>query len=108
VPLAKARQALQDEIKKIAEKPIEERELTTAKNQLLSEKLHERETANGKANALGLAAVMLGDANRVNTELEELKAVTIEQVQAAAAACFTSKNELVIEYLPASMKAKAR
>ena len=108
VPVAKARQALLDEIKKIAEKPITERELTTAKNQLLSEKLHARETANGKANALGMAAVMLGDPNRVNTELEELKAVTIEQVQAAAAACFTPKNELVIEYLPASMKGKTK
>ena len=46
--------------------------------------------------------------NRVNTELEELQAVTIEQVQAAAASCFTPQNQLLIEYLPASMKGKAK
>jgi zinc protease len=108
VPVAKAREALLAEVRAVVEKPISERELTTAKNQLLAENLQDRETANGKAHALGIAAVMLGDPDRVNTELAELQAVTTEQVQAVAAACFSPKNQLVIEYLPASMKPKAK
>jgi zinc protease len=108
VPVAKARAAILDEIRRVVEKPITERELLTAKNQLLAMKLRERETANGKAEALGYAALMLGNVERVNTELAELQAVTVEQVQAAAAACFTPKNQLVIEYLPASMKPKTK
>ena len=40
------------------------------------------ETSNGKASELGEAAVILGDANRVNTELAQIQAVTAEQVKA--------------------------
>jgi zinc protease len=102
-----ARAALLAEFEKIASKPITERELTTAKNQLLSEKLHERETADGKAEAVAEAAVLLGDAELVNRELADLQAVTIDKVQAVAKEWFTDKNRLVIEYLPAAMKPKS-
>jgi zinc protease len=75
---------------------------------LLSQKLHGRETAAGKAEAIGEAAVLLGDANLVNSELDEIQKVTAEQVLAAARECFTDANRLVIEYLPATMKPVAK
>jgi zinc protease len=108
VPIAKVRDALLAEIRLITEKPVNERELTIAKNQLLAEGLHDRETANGKAHALGIATLMLGDPAHVNTELAKLQSVTAEQVQAIAAACFAPKNQLIIEYLPASMKGRTK
>ncbi len=108
VPAEKARAALLAEIAALSAKPIDERELTTAKNQVLAEKLHEREKAEGKAEALGFAAVLQGDAARANTDLAAIQTVTAEQLQALAKKVFTDENRLVIEYLPATMRAKAK
>lgn len=106
VALEKARAALLAEIQKIITSPVSDRELTTAKNQLLSEKLHERETAAGKAEALARAAVQLGDPEAANRELADLQGVTAQQVLDVAKRCFTPENQLLIEYLPADMKPK--
>jgi zinc protease len=108
VKVEAARAALLGEFERISREKISERELKRAKNQLLSQKLHGRETAAGKAEAIGEAAVLLGDANLVNSELDEIQKVTAEQVLAAARECFTDANRLVIEYLPATMKPVAK
>jgi len=79
-------------------------ELEKAKNQLITNQLRERETSNGKALALGEAAVLLGDPNRVNTDLARLQAVTAADVQRVMKKYFTDANRLVITYLPESTK----
>lgn len=104
VKVEAARAALLGEFERISREAISDRELKRAKNQLLSQKLHGLETAAGKAEAIGEAAVILGDANLVNSELDEIQKVTAEQVLSVARECFTDKNRLVIEYLPAAMK----
>jgi zinc protease len=103
VKLENARAALLAEFERISREPITDGELSRAKNQLLSQKLHSRETAAGKAEAIGEAAVLLGDAGLVNQDLPEIQKVTAEQVLATARECFTEANRLVIEYLPAAM-----
>ncbi len=108
VPVEKAKTALLAEIEKLAAQPITEKELSIARNQLLAAKLLERETADGKASALGEAATIHGDPNRVNTDLAALQTVTPGQVQAAAKKWLTEPNRLVIEYLPESMNPKAK
>lgn len=108
VPLEKAKATLFAEIDKLTKQPITEAELTIARNQFLAAKLLERETAEGKASVLGEAAATHGDPNRANTDLAELQAVTPEQVQEVAKKWFTNANQLVIEYLPLSMKPKAK
>jgi zinc protease len=108
VPVEKAKTALLAEIEKLAAQPITDKELSIARNQLLAAKLLERETADGKASALGEAATIHGDPNRVNTDLAALQTVTPGQVQAAAKKWLTEPNRLVIEYLPASMKPKTK
>jgi zinc protease len=70
--------------------------------------LLERETANGKASALGQAAVVYGDAARVNTDLGKLQAVTAEQIKDALRKCITDKKTVVLEYLPEEAKAPAK
>lgn len=106
VPIDKAKTVLFEEINKISTKPISDEELTIARNQLLLGKLVDRETFEGKASALGEAAAIYGDPNRVNTDLGDLQAVTPAQVQAVAQKYFTAPNQLVIEYLPEAMKTK--
>ncbi|MEQ1858903.1 MAG: pitrilysin family protein [Chthoniobacteraceae bacterium] len=108
VGVDKARTALLAEIDALAAEPVSARELATAKNQVLAARLHDREKAEGKADALGFAAVLQGDAARVNTDLAEVQKVTAEKVQALARKYFTGENRLMIEYLPASMRPKAK
>ena len=99
-----AEAALRAEIKKLQDVPVTAAELEKAKNQIITSQLRQRETNNGKANALGQAAVLLGDPNRVNTELEQLQAVTAADVQRVAKKYFTDQNRYVFLYLPESMR----
>ena len=106
VDFQKARTALLAEFEALRDKAVSERELTTAKNQILATKLKEREKAEGKAQALAEAAVLLGDPAVANRELNELQAVTADDVQALAKKYFAAENRLVIEYLPAALRPK--
>ena len=106
--LANARAALLDEIARVAGSPVSAAELTTAKNQLLAQRLAARETFDGKAASLAEAATIRGDPALVNTDLAKLEAVTADEVQAAARKWFTEDNRLVLEYLPASTAKKGK
>jgi len=96
--------ALLAEIKKIQDTPVSAAELNRAKNQLVTTELRQRETSNGKALALGESAVLLGDPNRVNTDLAKLQAVSAADVQRVMKKYFTATNRLVIYYLPEAAK----
>jgi zinc protease len=98
-----AEKSLLAEIKKLQDTPVSAAELEKAKNQLITEQLREREASNGKALALGEAA-LLGDPNRVNTDLARLQAVTAADVQRVMKKYFTEQNRLVLYYLPESAK----
>jgi zinc protease len=99
-----AKKSLTDQIDSVLKKGVTEAELAKAKNRLLASKLLERETSNGKANALGEAAVIYGDAARVNTDLAMMQAVTTAQIKEVLNKYITGKKKVVIEYLPESMK----
>jgi zinc protease len=92
------------ELKRMQDTPVSAAELEKAKNQLVTNKLRERETNNGKAQALGEAVVLLGDANRINTDIERLQAVTAADVQRVMRQYFTDTNRVVIYYLPESAR----
>ncbi len=92
------------EIKKLQDTPVSAAELEKAKNQMITNSLRSRETSNGKALALGEAAVLLGDPARVNTDLDRLQAVTAADVQRVMKKYFTDTNRLVLYYLPEAMK----
>jgi zinc protease len=103
-----AERSLLAELKKMQDAPVSSAELEKAKNQLVTNKLRERETNNGKALALGEAAVLLGDTNRVNTDIERLQAVTAADVQRVMRQYFTDTNRVVIYYLPESARKTAQ
>ena len=92
------------EIKKLQDSPVSAAELEKAKNQLITNLLRERETSDGKAQALGEAAVLLGDPNRANTDLARLQGVTSSDVQRVMKKYFTESNRLVLYYLPERSK----
>ena len=101
-----AEKALLAEIKKLQDAPVPVAELEKAKNQLITNQLRERETSNGKALALGEAAVLFGDPARVNTDLARLQAVTAADVQRVMKKYFTDSNRFVLYYLPEASKPK--
>ena len=103
-PIEAAKKSLTEQIESVLKKGVTEAELAKAKNRLLTSKLLERETANGKASALGEAAVLYGDAARVNTDLAMVQAVTAAQIKDVLNKYITGKKKVVIEYLPESMK----
>lgn len=101
---ADAEKSLLAEIKKLQDAPVTAAELEKAKNQLITEQLRQRETSNGKALALGEAAVLLGDPARVNTDLARLQAVTPADIQRVMKKYFADSNRLVLYYLPEASK----
>lgn len=104
-PVADAEKSLNNEIEKILKDGVTQAELDKAKTRFLTGKLLERETVNGKANALGQAVVMYGDASRVNTDLAKLQAVTTDQIKEVTNKYITGQKKVVLEYLPEAMKA---
>jgi zinc protease len=107
-PVEVAKKSLTDQIDSVLKDGVTEAELAKAKNRLLASKLLERETSNGKANALGEAAVIYGDAARVNTDLAMVQAVTTAQIKEVLNKYISGKKKVVIEYLPESMKSATK
>ena len=99
-----AEKSLLAEIKKLQDTPVSTAELEKAKNQMITNQLRQRETSNGKALALGEAAVLLGDPARVNTDLARLQAVTAADIQRVMKKYFADTNRLVLYYLPEATK----
>ena len=95
------------QIDKILQQGVTPEELEKAKNRFLTGKLMERETNDGKASALGEAAVLYGDPNRVNSDLAKLQAVTADQIKEVLNRYLVGKKKVVVEYLPESMRAAA-
>jgi len=96
--------AMLAEIKNLQDTQVSAAELDKAKNQLITNQLRQRETSNGKALALGEAAVLIGDVARVNTDLERLQAVTAADIQRVMKKYFADTNRLVLYYLPEASK----
>jgi zinc protease len=104
---ADAERALLAELKRMQDAPVTKAELDKAVNQLVASALRERETNSGKAFAIGNAVIMLGDARRVNTDVERLQAVTAADVQRVMKKYFTDTNRLVITYTAEQAKPEA-
>jgi zinc protease len=96
--MAQVEKALRTEINKFVTGPVTAQELTKAKNQVITGALHSRETNDGTAAALGNAATLLGNPEAVNTEIEQLQAVTAQDIRRVARQYLTDKNLVVIRY----------
>jgi zinc protease len=77
-------QTIKKHIKKATDEPITQEELTKMKNQMRRDEVMGALTVEGKAGQLGQYAVLYGDAERINRRLDEIDAVTVEDVQRVA------------------------
>ena len=106
--LPEAEKSLNDQIDKILKEGVTEAELDKAKNRFLTGKLMERETNNGKASALGEAAVIYRDPNHINTDLAKYQAVTTGEIKDVLNKYLAGKKTVLIEYLPEAKKETAK
>ena len=106
--LAQAEKSLNEQIEKVLKDGVTEAELDKAKNRFLTGKLMERETNNGKANALGEAVVIYHDPDRINTDLAKYQAVTAKQVKDVLNKYLNGKKRVLIEYLPEANREGAK
>lgn len=97
VTMEQAEEAIATELDKLKAEPVEERELTKLKNKLESNNVFGEMSVLNKAMNLAYAE-LLGDANRVNTELERYQAVTPADIQRVANTLLTAQNCSTLYY----------
>jgi zinc protease len=104
--LAQGEAALLAQVQRLRDAPPTAAELETAKAQLITGKLRERETIDGRGFALGYALRIDGDAAKANTELTDLQAVTAADVQRVAKKYLDPQTRMTIRYRPESARPK--
>jgi zinc protease len=104
--IAEGEAALLAEVKRLREAPPTAAELDEAKNQLVTGKLRERETIDGRGFALGYALRIQGDPAKANAELGDLQAVTAADVQRVAQKYLDPQLRMTIRYRPESERPK--
>ncbi len=83
-------------IKRIRNEPVTEAELTKMKNQLRRQAVSGAMTVASKAGLLGQYAVLEGDAEKINRQLDEIDAVTIADIQRVANTYLTKAHRMNI------------
>ncbi|OQW47709.1 MAG: peptidase M16 [Proteobacteria bacterium SG_bin6] len=97
---AAAETSLKREIARLRTAPVSAAELAEAKNQILTEAIKRRETADGKASAIAEAVIIDGDPRAADRRLAEIAAVTAADVQRVARAYLGENQSATIRYLP--------
>jgi zinc protease len=102
--LGQGETALRAEVGWLREELVGEAELSRAKNQLIAQALRERETVEGRGQALGMAIGMENEAAAANQEIPRLQAVTAADVQRVARLYLADDKRMVIRYQAESAK----
>lgn len=95
-------EALYDELKKVRETPVTDRELQKAKNTALADFYRTIETISGKANALGTYELLFGGYEKLFTAPQEIEKVTAADVQRVAERYFRDARRTVARLVPES------
>ncbi len=104
VGLDDAEAAVVAEIKDLVDNGVTARELDKARNNLVAGSVRQRARVAGKAQRLGYAAVVLGDVDIVNKELDLLMKVSTEDVHQVAKKYFKDDRRLTLVVTPALYK----
>jgi zinc protease len=97
---ADGEKAIDAELARMKESPVDARELEKAKNQVISNFILGRRTVQQKADAIGDAAVFGKDPALVNTELERYLRVTPADIQRVAQKYFVPAQRTVLVVEP--------
>jgi zinc protease len=93
---------LEEEIEKLQNELISEREFQKIQNQMESNFIQSNSKMAGIAESLADYHTYYGDANYINTEIERYRSVTREDIQKVAKKYLVKDNRVVLKYLPKS------
>ncbi len=88
------------ELARLEDQPVSPEELAKAQNQILRALMLSRESSESRAEELGYDAVVLNDAELVNTEPARFLAVTPSDIQRVAKKYFAPENGTIVEVIP--------
>jgi predicted Zn-dependent peptidase len=99
--LSKIRETIMSEIRSIATDGPTPDEMQKLQNQLINDAVRTRQSAMSRAQQLAEFALYDGDAALINTELEELLAITPDQIRSAASEHLNTANRALLDVVPA-------
>jgi zinc protease len=94
--------ALIHELDDLKQKPINEKELQRVKNQIIAQKIYEKDSIFGQANELGLLETIGLGWKKTDEYTQAINSITAEQIQQTAQRYFQEKNMTVAELEPES------
>ncbi len=92
--------SLSAEIARMRDTPVSQAELDEAKNEIVTETLQGRETAEGRADELANAVIRFGDAAYADRLLAAIQATTPADIQRVARSILNDQRRVVVRYLP--------
>ena len=96
----KGRNTLFEEIDRLKNEPVKEKELQKAKNQLESEFIFDLQSVSDKGFSIGYYQTLLGDYSKLFEEAEKFQQVTAKDVMRVAKKYFNEKNRNVVVLVP--------
>ena len=95
-----AEDCLYEELQRLIDVPVDDQELQKTKNICRAALFQDLKTIADKADALGTSELYFGDYNKLFGIVEQLEAVTPEEIQLVARLYFHSKNRTVVTFVP--------
>ena len=92
--------ALKREIARFRDAPVTTAELAEAKNEILTQSIQSRETAEGKASTLAAAVLIDGDPQAADKQLAAIAQVSAADIQRVARKYLGDDQSATIRYLP--------
>jgi zinc protease len=100
--------AIYEELERVANTPVTDKELEKAKNIRLVEFYRQMRTINGRANTIGTYEVFFGDYNKLFDAAKNYSAVTKEDLLRVAKTYFGANNRTVATLLPEEVQKAAQ
>ena len=99
--LSKIRDVIMHEIADIAKNGPDPNEMQKVSNQLVNDAVRTRQSSMSRAHQIAEFALYDADPNLINTELEELLAVTPDQIREAVNKYLNTENRALLDIVPA-------
>lgn len=96
--------ALKREVARFRDAPVTAAELAEAKNEILTQSIQSRETAEGKASTLASAVLIDGDPQAADKQLAAIARVTAADIQRVARKYLGDNQSATIRYMPLAAK----
>ena len=91
---------IDEEIEKIQNELISEKDFQKLQNQFENNFVNSNSSVEGIANSLARYNVLYGDTNLINTEIDIYRSITREEIRKVAKKYLNPNQRLVLEYLP--------